>query len=300
MIPSADELRYFVEVAKTLNISRAAERLGVTQPSLSLAIQRLERSFGTPVLIRSKSGVKLTKAGIRLFSRADGLLNDWHRLREEALKDENEIRGRYRIGCHPSVALYSLPHFLPDLLEASPELEVQLVHDLSRKITEQVISFELDYGIVVNPVAHPDLVIRLLCNDEVLFWRGPGRRAEQDPFSGEGVLICDPDLLQSQAMITKVEKAGFKYRRTIFSSNLEVVCSLIASGAGFGILPARVATRIKSYQLKPVKDSPSMTDRVCLVFRADLQKQKSGRLFAQIIEKALGPTKKRAAVDDSF
>ena len=292
MIPSADELRYFVEVAKTLNISRAAERLGVTQPSLSLAIQRLEKSFGTPVLIRSKSGVKLTKAGTRLLSRADGLLNDWNRLREEALKDEDEIRGRYRIGCHPSVALYSLPHFLPDLLEKSLGLEVQLVHDLSRKITEQVISFELDYGIVVNPVSHPDLVIRLLTTDEVSFWKGPGRKSQQDPFSGEGVLVCDPDLLQSQSLLTKMEKNGLRYKRTIFSSNLEVVCSLVASGAGFGILPARVATRIKDYDLKLVKDAPAVTDRVCLIFRADLQKSKSGRLFSQTIEKALGSPKK--------
>jgi DNA-binding transcriptional LysR family regulator len=208
-------------------------------------------------------------------------------LREEALKDENEIRGRYRIGCHPSVALYSLPHFLPGLLEKSPSLEIQLVHDHSRKITERVISFELDYGIVINPVAHPDLVIRLLAADKVSFWRGSGKKPQQDPHAGEGVLICDPDMLQSQALLTKMEKAGLKYKRTIFSSNLEVVCSLVASGAGFGILPERVATRVREFDLKTVKDAPSVPDRVCLIFRADVQKSKSGRAFAQSIESTL-------------
>jgi DNA-binding transcriptional LysR family regulator len=287
MIPSADELRYFVEAAQTLNFSRAAERLGVTQPSLSLAIQRLERSFGTPVFLRSKSGVILTKAGTRLLGRVDALLTDWERLREEAMKDETEIRGRYRIGCHPSVAMYSLPHFLPELLEQNPELEIKLFHDLSRKITEQVVSFELDYGIVVNPVPHPDLIIRLLTTDEVSFWVGSGKKIQQDAFSGKGVLIADPDLLQSQSLMSKLEKAGMKYGRTIFSSNLEVVATLIASGAGFGILPKRVATRIKSYSLKPVAGAPEIHDKICLVYRADAQNYKSGRTFAQFIEKVL-------------
>jgi DNA-binding transcriptional LysR family regulator len=288
MIPSADEVRYFIEVAKTLNISRAAERLGVTQPSLSLAIQRLEKSFGTPVFLRSKSGVKLTKAGNRLLFHADALLRDWQRLREEALKDENEIRGRYRIGCHPSVALYSLPHFLPRLLEQHPGLEIQLVHDHSRKITEQVISFELDYGIVVNPVSHPDLVIRLITTDEVSFWSASsGKKPQNDPLSGDGVLVCDPDMLQSQALLTKMDKAGLRYKRTIFSSNLEVICAIIASGAGFGVLPTRVATRVKDYKLTSVKNSPQVQDRVCLVYRADATTSKSGRLFAQLIEQIL-------------
>jgi DNA-binding transcriptional LysR family regulator len=287
MIPSADELRYFIEAAQTLNFSRAAERLGVTQPSLSLAIQRLERSFGTPVFLRSKSGVKLTKAGARLLSRAHSLVTNWERLREEALKDETEMGGRYRIGCHPSVALYSLPHFLPSLLEEHSKLEIKLFHDLSRKVTEQVISFELDFGIVVNPVAHPDLVIRLLTTDEVTFWAAPGKKPQQDPLGGQGILIADPDLLQSQSLMSKLEKAEMKYARTIFSSNLEVVCSLISAGAGFGILPKRVATRVKSNGLKPIEGAPQITDRICLIYRSDAQNSKSGRTFAHYIEKIL-------------
>src|SRR5690349_7643935 len=109
MLPSPSELQYFIEVSNTLNVSRAAERLGISQPTLSLAIQRLEHGFGAPLLLRSKSGVTLTNAGRKLVAQARHLLDEWEKIRQDALKDESEIRGRYTLGCHASVALYSLP-----------------------------------------------------------------------------------------------------------------------------------------------------------------------------------------------
>lgn len=167
MLPSSNEIFYFLEVASTLNISRAAERLGVTQPTLSLSIQRLEQSLGSPLLLRGKSGVRLTKTGARFAQGARTLVEQWQRLRDEALKDEVEVRGRVTIGCHSSVALYSVGHYASALLTEHPALEIAFVHDLSRKITERVISFEVDLGVVINPVAHPDLRLVPLGSDEV-------------------------------------------------------------------------------------------------------------------------------------
>src|SRR4051812_47654255 len=94
-LPNPADLQYFLEVAHTQNVSRAAERLGITQPSLSLSIQRLERSLGVPLLVRGKTGVKLTKAGDKLVLQARYLLLEWEKIHADALKDEDEIRGRY-------------------------------------------------------------------------------------------------------------------------------------------------------------------------------------------------------------
>jgi LysR family transcriptional regulator, cell division regulator len=290
MMPSPSELQYFVEVAGTLNISRAAERLGISQPTLSLAIQRLEASLGVPLLIRNKSGVRLTQGGQKLVAQARHLIHEWERIRGDALKAESRITGRYTLGCHPSVAVYSLPSFLPRLLEENRELEIKLVHDLSRRITEDVISFKVDFGIVVNPVEHPDLVIKLLCRDEVTLWTGKGSRSVQDPHSGEGVLICDPDLLQSQSLMKQISKKGMVFKRTVTSSNLEVVTALTAAGAGVGILPGRVATHVKALGLRPLgKDTPSFQDRICLVYRADAQKSQASREIARTIERNMNP-----------
>jgi DNA-binding transcriptional LysR family regulator len=278
-LPSPSELQYFLEVAQTSNLSRAAERLGISQPALSLAMQRLEHSFGVPLLIRGKTGVKLTHAGQKLVHQARVLIHEWEKVRGVALRDHSEVSGTFVLGCHPSVAIYSLPEILPGLMRSHPGLEIKLVHDLSRKITEEVISFKVDFGIVVNPVPHPDLVIHELCRDEVSFWCAPG--ADRD------VLVYDPDLVQSQSVLKQAARKGIRFERMIPSSNLEVVAALAASGTGVGLLPSRVARRTKSTKLQPLPgDPPSFSDQVTLIYRADAQKSKASKVIAQAIGKA--------------
>src|ERR1700733_128769 len=135
MLPSSSDLTYFLEIAHAGNLTHAANRLGVSQPSLTLAMQRLEQSVGTDLFIRSRQGVKLTKAGDRLLLEARKLMSQWEELRQSTLESMNEIRGRFIVGCHPSVARYSLPLFLPQMMSEHEDLEIELAHDLSRNIT---------------------------------------------------------------------------------------------------------------------------------------------------------------------
>ena len=282
MLPSAAELEYFIEVANSGNISRAAERLGITQPSLSLSLKRLEDKLGSKLVIRTKTGVQLTPIGLQFQNQSRFLLDEWHKIKANTLKQENEIQGHYRIGCHPSVALYSLPHFLPKIMGKNPGLEIHLRHDLSRKITEEVISFNLDFGIVVNPVQHPDLVIRELCKDVVTLWQSATKKTPP------AVLIYDPHLAQSQDIIKKLKRKGHKIERSLHSTNLEVITSLVAANTGIGVLPTRVATRLASQKLKPLaKDAPKFLDQICLIYRSDAPKTAASRYIAAEIEKAL-------------
>lgn len=266
MLPNPSEVQYFLEVVGTLNISRAAERLGITQPTLSLSIQRLEQSVGTPLLLRGKTGVRLTRAGTRFAAQAQALLDQWTKMRNDVRSEETEIKGSVSIGCHTSVALYSLPGFAAQILEAHPDLEISFRHALSRRITEAVISFELDCGIVVNPVAHPDLRIVHLAEDQQQFWRSTGSYVSD-------VLIYDPDLMQAQSLIAKGKKLGAEgqFRRTITTSSLEVAAKLAALGAGAAILPTRVARLEPSNRLKPLfpRGGPVFEDKICLIYRTD-------------------------------
>lgn len=281
MVPAYTDIAYFIEVAETKNISRAAERLGIAQPSLSSAVKRLEDSLGVTLFIRGRTGVQLTKAGKELLGRGRLLLLNWEQLRADLGKKETSLSGQYIIGCHPSVALYSLSHFLPQLIQKYPNLEIKLTYDLSRKITEGVISFEIDFGIVVNPVRHADLVVHELCTDDVMLWTTSKN-------SNTDVLICDLNLIQVQKLISDLQKRGQSFKRIIQSSDLEVITDLTASGAGVGILPKRVATRISTYKLKPLDGAmPVFKDKICLVYRADAQKTNGSRTIIDAIKFSL-------------
>lgn len=260
---SPSDLRYFMEVADTENLSRAAERIGISQPSLSLAIRRIEETLGTDILIRSKKGVNLTKSGLMLLKNSKSLLQHWNSVKNEALDSMNEVTGNISLGCHPSVGLYTLEKFIPKLLLEFPSLEFSLKHDLSRNITEQVISLKIDIALVINPVRHPDLVIKKLIEDTVTLWTSG---------VNEDVLICDPELLQTQTLLKKLRKKGINFTRVITSSSLDNITTLCASGAGVGIIPSRVAKKLGQKRITQFKGAPIFKDELCLAYIVENKK----------------------------
>lgn len=268
MLPSAVDLTYFIEVATTENLSRAAERLGISQPSLSLAIQRLEENLGVAILIRSKRGVTLTQAGKQLLSQSRHLLQQWETLKAKAVHSHDSVSGNFILGCHSSVALFSLPEVLPKLVRDYPDLELKIVHDLSRRITEGIVSMQIDMGIVVNPVHHPDLVLKKLCDDEVTLWHA-GHVKASTLLKNPVVLICDPELMQSREIMRRIRRHDIKIERTIVSSSLEVIAALISTGLGVGILPRRVVGQQKHLALSRLREVPTVHDEIFFCYRVE-------------------------------
>src|SRR3990167_10047456 len=284
MLTSAAELEYFLDVSNTLNLSRASERLGISQPSLSLAVKRLEQSVGTPLFVRHKHGVTLTQAGNQLVLHARQLLQYWENTKSQALASQLGVQGYFTLGCHSTIAIYMVSGFLADLLENHPKLEIHLTHDISRKITEQVINLSIDIGIVVNPFKHPDLIIRKICEDEVTFWVGVGTREIQDIHSEKAIILCEPELTQTQTLLKRVKKAGIPTDRVMTMNSLEVVANLTANGCGIGILPTRVAKSMYHDKLKRVPKTPVYSDEVCLVYRNENRNVQAIQTIVNIIK----------------
>ncbi len=268
MIESFADLNYFIEAANSKNLSRAAERLGITQPTLSRSIKKLEDVIGTELFFRSKKGVELTPAGVEIFQKSKNLLLSWDQIKTNALSITNEIQGNVTIGSHNSVAIHSLSQALGSVLEQYPKLNVKLVHDLSRKINEDIISFRVDLGIVVNPAPHPDLILRKLGTDEVCFWRSKKLNQNND-LKKNPILICDELLIQTQDLKRKMKKAGLNFNRTISSTSLEVITQMVSCGAGIGIIPSRIVNALKGNTLVKIKDSPSFKDQFYISYRVE-------------------------------
>lgn len=259
--PSPVELEYFRAIASTQNLSRAAERLGVGQPTLSLALKKLEGQLKATLFVRKNRGLSLTDAGVRLLKETENLKLAWDSVVAAARSSESEIQGRFKLGCHPSVALYSLDPLLRSIYSAQPELEIKLVHGLSRAMTEKLITGDLDLALIVNPVRHPDLVLVKLAVDEIAFWKTTK--------SLNDVLIFNPALLQSQDLLKKLKTRHFN--RTIESENLEVICTLTKSGAGIGLLPTRLVEALAP-SLTRLNELPRYKDEIYFAYRADKPK----------------------------
>lgn len=276
--PNPWDLRYFQEIAYTQNLSRAAERLGIGQPALSLSLKRLEEAMQTKLFYRRHKGLTLTSAGQRLLKESNRLLADWESLVAQTKKSQNDMVGRFSLGVHPSVALYSLNRALRKVYSDHQGIEIHLEHDLSRIINERVISGEIDFGIVVNPMRHPDLVIHKLATDEVGFWKVSGGIKD--------VLICNSHLHQTQSLLKKIKSKNI-FSRTLTSESLEVVASLAQAGLGTAILPQRVA-RFFTRDLELVATLPVYQDEICFIYRSDIVKTSSSRyLIDTFVREAL-------------
>lgn len=281
MMPHWLDLKYFLAVAECKNISRASEILGISQPSLSLAIKRLEDIAQVKLFVRKKNGVDLTREGVAFKERSADLLELWQSISDDVKRSSHEVSGRYIFGAHISVALARFIPVLHAVMKNYPKLELSFRHGWSRIITDQVIGYDIDFAMVVNPTPHPDLVISEICRDRVGFFAHQDRR-ESD------VLIYDPDLLQSQALLKIARASGLNFKRTITSNSLEFIAKLTEIGIGIGLLPERVVNELKNPQIALLHDElPQFQDRHCLIYRVDAQKTKSQRMLASELKRLL-------------
>lgn len=267
-----NDIKSFITVTQTKNITRAAEIMGMTQPTLSYAIKRIEEALNVELIVRLKNGVELTKAGEDFSKKATTLLNQWEDTVNIFSDNGKNIKGEYSIGIHPSVAISSLSQILLEVNKELPLINFNLYHDLSRVITSKVISFDIDFGIVVNPIQHPDLVIKELRKDIVTLFKVKKSIPK---------LIYDPSLTQSQSILKNLKKSKIEINGHIHSSNLEVITELCANGLGVGLLPTSVAKRDK--KLQPVKNAPVYKDQICLIYRKEKHSNATSKKVISIL-----------------
>jgi len=283
---SATDVLYFIEISNTQNLSRASERLGIAQPSLSSAVKRLESSIGTSLLIRHKKGVLLTQAGKQLLAHSKQLLQYWNEVKSQALASHHQVQGCFVFGCHPTVALHNLSGFLPVLLNDYPKLEIELRHDISRKITEGIINLSIDIGLVVNPIKHPDIIIHKMMDDEVACMQiKKPLLPHQDIASGKAIIICDPALAQTQTLLKRLQKKNITYSRLLVSTSLEVIADLTVQGCGIGLLPQSISNRMFPGKLSVIEKIAPFRDEICLVYRHENRSVKAIQVIIEAIKK---------------
>ncbi len=272
MIPTETELNHFLEVYSTKHFTRAAMKLGIAQPSLTQSILKLEEKVKNKLFHRTKQGCIPTQSADLLYDKALHLRESWRMLSHGLNEEKDSLSGTFRVGCHQSVGAYTLPQFLKRLTREAPEIDVRLQHDLSRKITEKIISYELDIGFVVNPVKHPDLVLIKLATDRVAFWRAKGVKPLKRIFA-------DVSLNQIQAILGKNFSNRFPNYQLIETGSLELIRTLILRGAGIGILPERVA-KAENNSLEIFDPAlPVFQDEIYLAHRVDTLKSVAGKML---------------------
>lgn len=262
------DLENFVACAESKTLSQAAEKLQISQPSLSLGLKKLEDELGYPLFFRSREGLKLTPQGKNLLPEANTALDSLSRIRG------NKTVQKFKIGCHASVGMFILGSFLRSMHKNRPDLDFEIINGTSHAVNKMVAQGEVDFGIIMNPVSFQGLIIKSIGEDHVYVWESAHRYQEK--------LIYIPHMLQALSILSRWKGAP---QQTINVENLELATYLTHSGAGLGILPSLVV-KAQRLNLKQVPGTPSFKDHLTLVCYPEVIRSEEGRLVFETLKKS--------------
>ena len=240
------QLRYFTTIAETLNFHRAAERLNVSQPPLTVAIRKLEEELGAPLFVREARGVSLTAAGEAALPFARSALVQADLVRQATREGSEGERGRLLIGFIGSAVFALLPMIIPEFRSRFPGVALVLQEATSVDIVDRVRSGELDVGFVRLPlleaeqldveVVEQDHLVAAVATSHPLASR---QTLALSALADEPFIIFPKSSVLHATIMMACHNAGFAPNVAQEAEQVHTIMSLVQSGLGVALVPAR-------------------------------------------------------------
>lgn len=239
-----DQLRLFVDLVQTQNFTKVAEKNCLTQPAVSLSIQKLEDELGTRLLERTTRRVLVTDDGRILYDCATEVLRQVQEVRSLLQERQERVIGTLRLATVHSIGLYELPPTLRKFIQRYPEANLHVDYMRSDQVYHAVIEGEADLGLVAYPEARGGLIVTPFFTDELVVICGtehPLASREQmrlDELQGEKFVAFDPDIPTRKAVDQHLAEFGVSVQITATCDNIEVLKHTVHAGSGLALAPA--------------------------------------------------------------
>jgi LysR family hydrogen peroxide-inducible transcriptional activator len=243
------EMRYIVALSRERHFGRAAEACHVSQPTLSVALKKVENQLGAALFERTPTEVRITALGERIVAQARRVLEEAVRLEEIAGSGGDPLSGTLRVGVIFSIAPYLLPQLIPALHRHAPSMPLFLKEDFTGNLIPALKAGELDVIVIALPFSEPGLVAQPVY-EEPFRVVVPANHAwatrtdvVADELNGESLLLlgqgnCFRDqVLESCPRLT--DASALDHRIEVGS--LETIRYMVASGAGLAVMPSTAA-----------------------------------------------------------
>lgn len=280
------ELRYLVNLDKERHFGRAAERSFVSQPTLSVALKKLEDELGVPLFERVRGEARPTTAGARIIAQARRVLDEAQRVKDLAREGRDELSGSLRLGAIYTVGPYLLPRMLPALRKTAPLMPLVIEENFTAVLLDQLRSNELDVALLALPVRDDVLESWALYDEPFVAVLPTGHAwAKQKSIAAKN-LATEPLLLlgpghcfrdQVVAACPKCLTQDPDQPQPVTGSSLETIRQMVASGLGVSVLPqSTVEDREHDLGLivKPLA-APAPSRRVGLIWRKGFTRRKA-------------------------
>ncbi|MFC3102551.1 hydrogen peroxide-inducible genes activator [Salinisphaera aquimarina] len=288
------ELRYLVALDKERHFGRAAKRAFVSQPTLSVAVKKLESELGVTVFERNRGEARVTPIGRRIIEQAYRVLGEVSALEAVAEQGRDELKGALRLGVIYTVGPYLLPHLIPKLRESTPDMPLIIEENFTGTLTQQLRNNELDAVIVAMPYEVASLSTWALYDESFVVvmpqnhaWTA---RTEIDAndLAQEELLLLGPghcfrdQVLELCADCRDREGQG----QSQAGSSLETIRHMVASGLGITVLPRSsipgLSEESRLLETRPFAGT-SPTRRIAIAWRKSFPRPKAINLLRDAV-----------------
>ncbi|MEW6163706.1 MAG: LysR substrate-binding domain-containing protein [Pseudomonadota bacterium] len=278
------ELRYIVALARERHFGRAAEKCFVAQPTLSVAVKKLEDELGVILFERGQNEVSVTPAGAPIVQQAERVLAEATRIRELADTVGDPLAGPLRLGAIYTIGPYLLPKLVPLLRERAPKMPLMIQENFTHKLVEALKSGELDVAVLALPLQEPGLVAQPVY-DEAFRTLVPANHPWAKLKSVDAARLLDEPLLMlgrgncfRDQVLDLCTRAGAGGPQVLEGSSLETIRLMVASGVGITVMPSSAVDGLPKddalLRVKPFAE-PTPTRRVGLVWRASFPRHQA-------------------------
>lgn len=248
-----NELRYVVALARERHFGRAAEACFVSQPTLSVAVKKLEDELGVALFERGKNEVSVTPAGARVVEQAQQALETIEGIRQTAQQQADQLHGPLRLGAIYTIGPYLLPHLIPQLHSAAPDMPLVIEEDYTAELRRRLKQGEVDAIVISLPFEEPGVVtlalyeepfVALLPASHPLSAR---KTVALTDLATDNLLMLGPghcfrdQVLESCPECGRTVLGDHDHPAPLAGSSLETIRHMVASGMGVTVVPCTAA-----------------------------------------------------------
>jgi LysR family transcriptional regulator, hydrogen peroxide-inducible genes activator len=242
------ELRYIVAVARERHFGRAAEACFVSQPTLSVAVKKLEEELGVTLFERGPGEVSVTPPGQKIVEQAQRVLEEAARVRELAAAGRDPLLGPLRLGAIYTIGPYLLPKLVPIMRRTAPSMPLHIQENFTHRLSESLKSGEVDAILIALPFDEPGIATRAVYDEPFLVAvpKGHGwearKRISADELTNESLLLlgeghCFRDQVLDICNVVRAKERS-SLAKTVEGGSLETIRQMVASGVGVTVLPS--------------------------------------------------------------
>jgi len=292
------ELRYILAVARERHFGRAAESCFVSQPTLSVAVRKLEEELGVQLFERGTADITVTPVGKRVVEQAHRVLEEAAAIKEIARQGQDQLHGPLRLGAIYTIGPYLLPHLVPVLHKAAPDMPLVLEENYTAVLAERLKQGDLDIIVISLPFDEPGIVTQPLYDEPFVVvlpaahpWNQKSAIRGKD-LADESVLLlgaghCFRDqVLQVCPECGRSAAGEGSVQKTFEGSSLETIRHMVASGIGITVVPCTAAGVDKySRRLLSIRrfTRPAPTRRVALAWRKSFARPQAVEAVRQAV-----------------